>query len=68
MITKKSLVFSPFFQGKVVLASSDGLGFKIDTKQLIASTKSGKRILSLNKNAFAKSLSICEGDLLVVVG
>ena len=52
----------------MVLASSDGLGFKIDTGQLIASTRSGKRILSLNKGAFAKSLSICEGDLLAVVG
>ncbi len=58
----------PFFKGKVILASSDGLGFKIDTSQLIASTKSGKRVLSLNSDAIAKSLSICDGDLIVVVG
>tara|TARA_B100002051_G_scaffold275543_1_gene319950 strand:- start:1135 stop:3339 length:2205 start_codon:yes stop_codon:yes gene_type:complete len=65
---EKIISIFPFFQGKVVLASSDGLGFKIDTGQLIASTRSGKRILSLNKGALAKSLSICEGDFLAVVG
>ena len=65
---EKVICVFPYFRGKVVLASSDGLGFKIDTDQLVASTKSGKRILSLNKGASAKSLSFCEGEFLVVVG
>ena len=50
------------------MASSDGLGFRVKTDQLIASTKSGRKILSLNLNASAKSVAFCNGDLIVVVG
>ena len=60
-------IFS-YFKGEVVLASSDGLGFKVSTEQLIASTKSGKKVLNLNNGEKAKALSVCNGNLLVVVG
>ena len=60
-------IFS-YFKGEVVVASSDGLGFKVSTEQLIASTKSGKKVLSLNNGEKAKALSVCNGNLLVVVG
>ena len=60
-------IFS-YFKGKIVVASSDGLGFAVSTEQLIASTKSGKRILSLNEGQKAKALAFCRGNLLAVVG
>ena len=60
-------IFS-YFKGEVVVASSDGLGFKVSTEQLIASTKSGKKVLNLNNGEKAKALSVCNGNLLVVVG
>ena len=58
----------PYFKGSVVIASSDSLGFIVPNEQLLASTKSGKRILSLNEGAEAKAIARCDGNLLVVVG
>ena len=52
-----------YFKGKVIIASEDGLGFKVSTDNLIASTKSGKKVLSLNEGKKAKALSICHGNV-----
>ena len=60
-------IFS-YFDSEIVIASNDGLGFIVPTKNLLASTKSGKKILNLNDNAKAQALSTCDGDLIAVVG
>ena len=57
-----------FFEGIVAIASSDGLGFKINTQNVVASTRSGKKIFNLNENQKAKSLTICNDELLAVTG
>ncbi len=60
-------VFS-FFEGKIAIASSDGLGFKINTNKLVASTRAGKKVFNLNENQKAKALTICDNEYLAVTG
>jgi topoisomerase-4 subunit A len=58
----------PNFEGFVVIASNNGYGFKINTKNLIAQTKSGKQILNIKGEIKAKVCKKIDGDTLAVVG
>ncbi len=65
---EKIVNFFSYFEGEVVIASSDGLGFKIKTDKLIAATRSGKKVFNLNQNKKAKALTICDKEYLAVTG
>ena len=65
---EKIVNFFNFFEGEVAIASSDGLGFKINTNKLIASTRSGKKVFNLNENQKAKALTLCDKEYLAVTG
>tara|TARA_B110000879_G_scaffold20138_1_gene24950 strand:- start:2204 stop:4417 length:2214 start_codon:yes stop_codon:yes gene_type:complete len=58
----------PYFDGSVVIASSNGYGFKVNTNNLIAQTKSGKQILNVKGDVKAKICKQVNGDTLAVVG
>ena len=64
----KIITCFPNFEGFVVVASNNGYGFKIDTKNLIAQTKSGKQILNIKGEIKAKVCKKIDGDTLAVVG
>ena len=53
---------------RVIIASSVGDGFIIDCKDMIAQTKSGKKILNLKSGAFAKSIVGVQGELISTIG
>ena len=57
-----------YFEGNVVIASNNGYGFKVNTKNLIAQTKSGKQILNIKEEIKAKVCKKIDGDTLAVVG
>ncbi len=65
---EKIIAIFSFFEGYIAIASSDGLGFKINTNKVVASTRSGKKVLNLNKSQKAKSLTFCNNNLLAVTG
>jgi len=52
----------------IFVASSDGRGFVVPERDVIAQTRSGKQILNLNGNAEAKVCVVCEGDRVAVIG
>ena len=64
----KILSCFPLFDGSVVIASSNGYGFKVKTNNLIAQTKSGKQILNVKGDVKAKICKQVNGDTLAVVG
>ena len=64
----KIITCFPNFEGFVVVTSNNGYGFKIDTKNLIAQTKSGKQILNIKGEIKAKVCKKIDGDTLAVVG
>ena len=64
----KILSCFPYFDGSVVIASSNGYGFKVNTNNLIAQTKSGKQILNVKGDVKAKICKKVNGDTLAVVG
>ena len=53
---------------RVIIASSVGDGFIINCKDMIAQTKSGKKILNLKSGAFAKSIVGVQGELISTIG
>ena len=58
----------PFFEGDVIIASDTGHGFKTETSNLIAQTKSGKQILNVKGENKAKVCKKIIGDTLAIVG
>ena len=58
----------PFFDGSVLVASNTGHGFKIQTYNLIAQTKSGKQIINVKGENKAKLFKKIMGDTIGVVG
>ena len=58
----------PFFEGDVIVASDTGHGFKTETSNLIAQTKSGKQILNVKGENKAKVCKKIIGDTLAIVG
>ncbi len=58
----------PYFKGNVILALESGHGFKINTSNLVAQTKSGKQILNAKGDNKAKVCKKIEGDSIAVVG
>ncbi|MED5531719.1 MAG: DNA topoisomerase IV subunit A [Pseudomonadota bacterium] len=53
---------------RVIVASSVGDGFIINSKDMIAQTKSGKKILNLKSGTFAKSIVGVQGELVSTIG
>jgi len=53
---------------KLIVASSDGRGFIVKAKDVLAQTRSGKQVLNLNSGARAAALSPVEGDYIAVIG
>ena len=58
----------PFFEGNIVLALELGHGFKINTSNIVAQTKSGKQILNSKGDNKAKVCKKIEGDTIAIVG
>ncbi len=58
----------PFFEGNIVLALESGHGFKINTSNIVAQTKSGKQILNSKGDNKAKVCKKIEGDTIAIVG
>ena len=58
----------PFFDGKVVVASDTGHGFKIETSNLVAQTRSGKQIINVKGDNKANLCKRIVGDTIAVVG
>ena len=58
----------PFFDGNVVVASDTGHGFKIETSNLVAQTRSGKQIINVKGEIKAKLCKKIVGDTIAVVG
>ena len=58
----------PFFDGNIILALESGHGFKINTSNIVAQTKSGKQILNVKSDNKAKVCKKIEGDTIAVVG
>ena len=58
----------PFFEGDVIIASDTGHGFKTQTSNLIAQTKSGKQIINVRGENKAKVCKKINGDTLAIVG
>jgi topoisomerase-4 subunit A len=54
--------------GKLLLASSDGRGFIVAIKDVLAQTRSGKQVLSMPKNTVARVCCPIEGDAVAVLG
>ncbi|MFL2654436.1 MAG: DNA gyrase C-terminal beta-propeller domain-containing protein, partial [Alphaproteobacteria bacterium] len=53
---------------KLFIASSDGRGFVVLEKDVIAQTRSGKQVLNIHGNVKAKICVQCDGDRLAVIG
>ena len=58
----------PFFNGNVVVASDTGHGFKIETSNLVAQTRSGKQIINVKGDNKAKLCKRIVGYTIAVVG
>ena len=64
----KILSCFPYFEGNIVLALESGHGFKINTSNIVAQTKSGKQILNVKGDNKAQVCKRIEGDTIAVVG
>ena len=58
----------PLFKGYLIIASNRGFGFKINTENILAYTKSGKQILNVNSDNKAKICKKIDGNTIGVVG
>ena len=56
------------FKGYLIVASDKGHGFKINTDNIIAQTKSGKQIINVKGDNKAKVCRKIDGDTIAVVG
>lgn len=61
-------IFSTQKSCKILLASSNGKGFIIDSKELIAHTKNGKQIMNLPSESRCIAAKEVQGDMVAVVG
>ena len=53
---------------KLLVASSDGRGFVVETDNVLASTKNGKQVLNVSGNVEAQVCTLVVGDSVAVVG
>lgn len=53
---------------KLLLASSNGKGFIVNSNDLVASTKGGKQVLNLSKDNKCSVCTPVEGDMVAVIG
>ena len=58
----------PYFDGNVMIVSTNGYGFKLSAENLIAQTKSGKQILNVKGEVKAKACKEITGDTVAIVG
>ena len=58
----------PYFDGNVMIASTNGYGFKLNSANLIAQTKTGKQILNVKGEVKAKACKEITGDTVAIVG
>ena len=58
----------PYKAGSVLLASSAGHGFVVDMEHLIAQTKSGRQVMSLDAKARMAVARPISGDMVALVG
>ncbi|MDA0763513.1 MAG: DNA topoisomerase IV subunit A [Proteobacteria bacterium] len=58
----------PYFDGNVMIASTNGYGFKLNSANLIAQTKTGKQILIVKGEVKAKACKEITGDTVAIVG
>ena len=54
--------------GKLLMAASDGRGFVVAEKDMVAQTKNGKQILNVTAPVTAKICTPVVGDMLAVIG
>ncbi len=52
----------------LLLASSDGHGFRVKAGDVLAQTKGGRQVMSLAEGAVAKACVLVNGDMAAVVG
>ena len=64
----KIIACFPLFKGYLIVASDKGHGFKINTDNIIAQTKSGKQIINVKGDNKAKVCRKIDGDTIAVVG
>ena len=64
----KIIACFPFFDGFLIVASEKGHGFKINTKNIMAQTKSGKQVINVKGDNKAKICKKIEGDTIAIVG
>ncbi|MDC1086258.1 DNA topoisomerase IV subunit A [Alphaproteobacteria bacterium] len=64
----KIIASFPLFKGYLIVASDKGHGFKINTDNIIAQTKSGKQIINVKGDNKAKVCRKIDGDTIAVVG
>ncbi|MEC8622258.1 MAG: DNA topoisomerase IV subunit A [Pseudomonadota bacterium] len=53
---------------KLAVASSDGRGFVVSEKEVLAQTRAGKQVLNVSGETEARACAVAEGDMLAVVG
>jgi topoisomerase-4 subunit A len=53
---------------RVVVASSAGKGFIVETEKLVASTRGGRQVMNLSKGARARVCRSADGDSIAVLG
>ena len=53
---------------KLAVASSDGRGFVVSEKEVLAQTRAGKQVLNVSGEIEARACAVAEGDTLAVVG
>ena len=58
----------PYFDGNVMIVSTNGYGFKLNSANLIAQTKTGKQILNVKGEVKAKACKEITGDTVAIVG
>ena len=68
-ISDHNILFLSFTENeKLLLVSSDGRGFIVESKDTISKRKSGKQVLNLKNNNRAIACLPLNGDLLAIVG
>lgn len=54
--------------GQLLVASSIGKGFRVDSDNVVASTRGGRQVLNLSSGAVATHCAIIDGDSVAVIG
>ncbi|MFK7867152.1 MAG: DNA topoisomerase IV subunit A [Alphaproteobacteria bacterium] len=52
---------------KLIIASSDGYGFVVEAKNIVAQTRNGKQVLNLSAGAQCAAIAPAEGDSVAII-